>query len=227
MNLLLITKIPSWISDRIFLDCNSTCWNWLGRVTFKGYGVHRFNGKFYKAHREIYKIIKGEIPEGFVIDHLCNNPSCINPEHLEAKTNKDNVRRGSHVILTLDLARKIIELYATGKYTRDKLAKKLKLNEGTVGAVISRRNWSDAAPDIKFEASNKIPKKEVLEIVELIRKGKSYTYIANKYKISTTSVGRIRKKFKISLIPVKSRNRNKNKAIIEKSKIEFIPIKWN
>ncbi len=47
-----------------------------------------------KAHRWIYQYMVGEIPEGWTIDHLCRNTSCVNPDHLEAVTHKENVLRG-------------------------------------------------------------------------------------------------------------------------------------
>jgi len=56
-----------------------------------GYGVQRVGAKTVLAHRHSYQINKGEIPDGLVVRHKCHNPSCINPEHLELGTQKDNV----------------------------------------------------------------------------------------------------------------------------------------
>lgn len=69
-----------------------TCWEWTGRLDVGGYG--RFcvgNGHWTKAHRIAHQLWKGDIPEGNVVRHLCNNRKCVNPEHLASGTHKDNV----------------------------------------------------------------------------------------------------------------------------------------
>jgi hypothetical protein len=73
---------------------NSGCWLWLGSLRGKGYSVYK--GK--AGHRVSYEAFKGPIPDGLVIDHLCRVHSCVNPEHLEAVTNRENVVRGVNYI---------------------------------------------------------------------------------------------------------------------------------
>src|SRR6266700_441189 len=72
---------------------DSGCWMWTG-CTVRGYGQMRLKGQRIYTHRASYMIFKGSIPEGMVIDHLCRTPECINPNHLEAVTNKENLLRG-------------------------------------------------------------------------------------------------------------------------------------
>ena len=74
-----------------------TCWNWTGCFCGAGYGQAYLDRKQHRAHRISYQICKGEIPKGLVIDHLCRNKKCVNPEHLEAVTQKENTRRGVNV----------------------------------------------------------------------------------------------------------------------------------
>lgn len=73
-----------------------TCWLWVGSLGSRNraYGFIFIGGKSYGAHRVAYELIKGEIPEGLVIDHLCRNTLCVNPEHLEAVTFSVNTTRG-------------------------------------------------------------------------------------------------------------------------------------
>lgn len=68
-----------------------SCWPWLGSLNNKGYGIF---GSTKYAHRAVYVHVFGEIPDGLELDHLCRNPICVNPLHLEAVTHKENMRRG-------------------------------------------------------------------------------------------------------------------------------------
>jgi hypothetical protein len=79
---------------------NSGCWEWGGHKDYKGYGrLKDENRRQVFAHRVSYQLAFGSIPHGMVIDHLCRNPSCVNPDHLEAVTNSENVRRGKRGVL--------------------------------------------------------------------------------------------------------------------------------
>ena len=70
------------------------CHIWTGAITQAGYGQFGANGIIQYAHRIAYEQKKGKIPEGLEIDHLCRNRSCVNPEHLEAVTCRENIHRG-------------------------------------------------------------------------------------------------------------------------------------
>jgi hypothetical protein len=69
------------------------CWPWRAQVTGDGYGGF-YTGRTIGAHRVAYELVRGPIPEGLVIDHLCRNRLCVNPYHMEPVTNAENVRRG-------------------------------------------------------------------------------------------------------------------------------------
>lgn len=69
------------------------CWNWTGGTT-KGYGSFTdTNRRKVYAHRFSWELHRDPIPEGLVIDHLCRNTLCVNPDHLEPVTQQENVRR--------------------------------------------------------------------------------------------------------------------------------------
>lgn len=70
------------------------CWAWQAYKDSMGYGAFAVNGKPRLAHRVSYVIEFGAIPEGKHLDHLCRNPSCVNPGHLEPVSQKENSLRG-------------------------------------------------------------------------------------------------------------------------------------
>lgn len=70
-----------------------SCWLWTGSRT-KKYGSFSIGGRTHFAHRFSYTL-KFQIPDGMELDHLCREPLCVRPSHLEPVTHKENVRRGS------------------------------------------------------------------------------------------------------------------------------------
>lgn len=69
------------------------CWVWTAGLT-KGYGHFWDGDRGVYAHRWAYEDSFGRIPDGFVIDHLCREPRCVNPAHLEVVTQQENLLRG-------------------------------------------------------------------------------------------------------------------------------------
>ena len=78
---------------RIELDILTGCWIWKGGEKHSFYGYFKIKGKSKRAHRVSYEHWNGKIPEGLEIDHLCRVRRCVNPQHLEAVTHLENMRR--------------------------------------------------------------------------------------------------------------------------------------
>lgn len=72
----------------------SGCWEWKASTNDLGYGKVWTGQGLTGAHVAAYQMVLGEIPDGLELDHLCRNPSCVYPYHLEPVTHRENVRRG-------------------------------------------------------------------------------------------------------------------------------------
>ena len=95
-----ITRIARFL-DNVWIPTDKTmCWRWIGQLNNHGYGQSgirvrvgdSLNNRL--AHRIIYQLIFGNIPDGLVIDHLCRNRACVNPYHLEPVPMTVNTLRG-------------------------------------------------------------------------------------------------------------------------------------
>lgn len=95
--------IQEFLFSRLLID--DGCWNWVGCKDSGGYGVMDIaRPKFHHGprtvrgtHRLVYEWIRGKIKKGFVLDHLCKNRACANPDHVEQVTVGENFRRGDRV----------------------------------------------------------------------------------------------------------------------------------
>lgn len=73
------------------VDKTPTCWLWQGRTNSNGYGYIYIANQRYGVHRLSYAWSVGPIPDGLVIDHLCNVRGCVRPDHLRVTTQAENV----------------------------------------------------------------------------------------------------------------------------------------
>lgn len=96
-------ELPQGFLDTFwkYVQKSDGCWLWNGNRTPDGYGrLHTPRSlqpslpKLVGSHRVAYELAKGPIPAGLVLDHLCKNPPCCNPAHLEAVTSRENNLRG-------------------------------------------------------------------------------------------------------------------------------------
>ena len=131
------------------------CLEWTGAKSRKGYGNLFVDGKSYLAHRLAYEAWVGPIPDGLWVLHSCDNPPCINPEHLRVGTHQDNtddmMSRGrdrhprgvanKSAKLTDEQVREMRTLYAAGNVTQVALGQKYGINQTVVSDIVRRQTW--------------------------------------------------------------------------------------
>jgi len=130
------------------IDKSGNCWLWTGTMGGKKenmYGVLKMNRKTFRSHRFSYEYYKGKIPEGMFVCHTCDNPPCVNPDHLFIGTQSDNMRdmltkgRTPKAKLRLDEVRYIFDYKGDMSYSE--LGEKFKVSVGTIENVKSGRSW--------------------------------------------------------------------------------------
>ncbi len=133
---------PQRATARFMVDAESGCYLWQGsKMSRTGYGVLKVDGRRIGAHRHFYEVAHGPIPDGLVIDHLCRNPLCVNPSHLEAVTDAVNVRRGSSPKLSLEKAREIRRLSAS--VTPNALAATFGVRPSIIRKILAGTIWRE------------------------------------------------------------------------------------
>lgn len=122
---------------------NNGCWEWTGALGPNGYGRTSGNGKFdLVTHRVSYVLTKGEIPDGKIIMHSCDNRKCVNPDHLIAGTYLENMQ---------DMIRKD-RAHHPIKYGEE--SPRAKLTDDNVRAIRSAVGVSDAEFARRFGVTN-------------------------------------------------------------------------
>lgn len=133
---------------KVRVDYETDCWNWTGALDNKGYGKYRRPAKWYGrramecAHRVMYEIYFGEVPESLQLDHLCRNRRCINPYHLEPVKAAENSRRGKNAKLTREQIVQIRRLMKEGVRYKE-IADKFGISLGHVCNIGAFCSWRD------------------------------------------------------------------------------------
>lgn len=145
-------KVLSSLLSKVELVTESGCWIWTASVDGCGYGHIAVGGRgnSTKAHRVAHVLLKGDIPNGMIVRHKCDVPSCCNPAHLEVGSHADNrkdavdrgrvalgVRHGKAKLTPND-----VERIVRSPETERGLSKLMGIPRSTINSVRSGRAWS-------------------------------------------------------------------------------------
>lgn len=144
-------------TDKWVVNPDTGCWEWALTLNRDGYGSIRWSRDegMFLAHRAMYILCFGEIPEGMVVRHSCDNPCCVNPEHLLLGTQRDNVadcvQRGRRAPqggdlnhskkLSSAIVQEIRRRYAGGGVSQQTLGHEYGVSQSCISLIVRRTTW--------------------------------------------------------------------------------------
>ncbi len=140
--------------SKVMPEPNTGCWFWIGGTKTFGYGNFSIKDRTYSSHRVSFQFFKHNIPKGFMVLHSCDNPYCVNPDHLYLGTHRDNMNdkikrgrsarqkgsdHGGSKLIECD----IIEIRALLKsgMKQKEIAQKFNVDPSTISYINIGRKW--------------------------------------------------------------------------------------
>lgn len=171
------------------VDTRGDCWLWIATKLPKGYGLFRCQGKLHKAHRFVWELTYGEIPDKLFVLHHCDTPSCVNPTHLFLGTHQENMadcvnkgrsrtqkhpeqqrgERNGRAKLTEAQVREIRQAYATGNITQKALARQFCVSQDTIWSALKADKWKHIPGNPASNTANNSMRLDVGRVREIRR----------------------------------------------------------
>lgn len=149
---LTLDDLPAEVFGKVLENAETGCWEWQMYKNPGGYGQIRVNWKLWLVHRFVYHHCVADIPDGLLIMHSCDNPSCCRPKHLELGTQnqnqQDKIRKGKNndgerngmSKLNQAMVDDIRERWDRGE-TGASIAKLYEVNRSCISKIVNRVHW--------------------------------------------------------------------------------------
>jgi hypothetical protein len=194
------------------------CMEWLASKNKRGYGYFFNTITNVRANRFIWECYNGPIPKGLLVCHSCDNPSCVNPKHLWIGTSQDNHNdrnnknrqakgslNGAAKLNETDIITILTKIYNSKYTTTSEIRKDYNITYTTVYRILDGKNWKYTSDqfckkfnckliDLKkkvWRIKTNLSNTDVIDIVNLIRSGKSYEKVSNLYNLHVTTINNI------------------------------------
>ena len=134
------------MEERFWSKVNKTseCWLWTGCCVKNGYGYFRVEGKMMYAHRVSWLLADNTIPDGLIVRHKCRNKNCVNPEHLETGTQKQNCddRRRDGTVYCKLTEEQVRQIRARSTENQRLLGEEFGVSTRNISKIILRKSWT-------------------------------------------------------------------------------------
>jgi hypothetical protein len=140
---------------------SENCWEWTAGIINKGYGRFRVGEKLYLAHRYSWELHSGlPLSDDICVLHKCDNPLCVNPEHLFLGTQADNsadrnAKKRNHTILSETDVISIRALYFWSGFSQKDISKEYNVSVSTICHITKGTTWNLIRTDFNGQKTNK------------------------------------------------------------------------
>jgi predicted DNA-binding protein YlxM (UPF0122 family) len=181
-------ETPEQTASRFWSKVNMTsddsCWTWKASTRRRGYGGFALDGKTRAAHRVSWMLANGAIPDGMLVCHRCDNPSCVRPNHLFLGSQQENVddmigkgrdargQRHARRVLTEHQVREIHRMLLDGVSWRE-IAKAFGMSKRAIESIAHNQTWAHLglpriANDLKLRAEAARLRRRLAEIEQIL-----------------------------------------------------------